>query len=483
MKTAKTLFGILAFTAVFCMGLSIEAQTYYSQSLAEIQARAEQGDSKAQNDLGEILAQNGYEQIKFAGLVDVKQDYAQAARWFRKAAEQNNPNAQYNLGFCYEHAQGGLADVFIAYEWYLLAASQGNIKAKSNADALELMLSPEQISKGKAEFQFLVKKALAEDEMLAKEAQEKAEAQAKADAQAKLDAEAREAQAKADAQAREAQAQAEMQAKAEAQAKQTKTIETAGFLLVSLVASIFIFKKIKKSSDAARSKKVSELSAKLSALKSEMDRETENYESWSKKQAEAWKNIKTHLVDSYLASEKGQLFNKWDLGNFLVEMRMGFVREEQAFLPPSARPTDEQWQAALKSMVETEAELAKQRQTKIRDILLSRLAPDFETEQYELADLEEKFIELDLEKTEIMSSEELAIMVELLTKSIQDLNSMGPKSAVYMGSKSAEFKVLKDLKTEKLEYLRSVISSNIPALPSRLRAFNVKEAYLMTKFE
>jgi hypothetical protein len=357
------------------------------------------------------------------------------------------------------------------YKKDLVALALGNTNVTSEVNYLQFLLSQEQIAKAKEEIQPQINEAKAQAELKAKEAeaQAKAEAQAlveakaKADAQAKVDAQAKiEAQTKADADAKEAQAQAEIQAKAEAQAKQTKTIEVAGFLLASLVASIFIFKKTKKKSDAARSKKVSELSAKLSALKAEMDRETESYESWSKKQPEAWKNIKTHLVDSYLASEIGQLLNKWDFGNSEMEMRMGFVRKEQAFLPPSARPSDEQWQAALKPKVEPEADLAKQRLTRIRDILLSRLAPNYETQQYDMADLDVKFSELDLEKTdassnEPMSDKEIAEMVASLTEEIK---------AIEAGPADEFLSAIKKVSSDRLEYLRSAMATGSPALPS-----------------
>ena len=32
---------------------------------------------------------------------DVTKDQAEAVKWWRKAAEQNPPDAQYNLGVCY----------------------------------------------------------------------------------------------------------------------------------------------------------------------------------------------------------------------------------------------------------------------------------------------------------------------------------------------------------------------------------------------
>jgi TPR repeat protein len=50
----------------------------------------------------------------------VPQDYAEAVKWFRKAAEQGNAMAQYNLGIAYANGQGvsrddtGVAPLFFA---------------------------------------------------------------------------------------------------------------------------------------------------------------------------------------------------------------------------------------------------------------------------------------------------------------------------------------------------------------------------------
>ena len=55
----------------------------------------------------------------------VKQDYAQAAQWYRKAADQGNARAQYNLGTLYEAGNGVEKDVDKAVEWFRKAAKQG----------------------------------------------------------------------------------------------------------------------------------------------------------------------------------------------------------------------------------------------------------------------------------------------------------------------------------------------------------------------
>src|SRR5713101_654911 len=56
----------------------------------------------------------------------VPQDYVEAAKWFRIAAERGNPGAQTGLGRCYNHGQGVLKDYGEGVKWYGLAARNGN---------------------------------------------------------------------------------------------------------------------------------------------------------------------------------------------------------------------------------------------------------------------------------------------------------------------------------------------------------------------
>ena len=55
----------------------------------------------------------------------VPKDYTQAVYWYRKAADQGEAIAQYNLGWCYEKGQGVTKDINQAVEWYRKAARQG----------------------------------------------------------------------------------------------------------------------------------------------------------------------------------------------------------------------------------------------------------------------------------------------------------------------------------------------------------------------
>ena len=63
----------------------------------------------------------------------VPQDYAEAVKWYRKAAEQGDATAQSNLGVMYEKGQGVPQDYAEAVKWWRKAAAeQGNAFAQSN---------------------------------------------------------------------------------------------------------------------------------------------------------------------------------------------------------------------------------------------------------------------------------------------------------------------------------------------------------------
>ena len=54
----------------------------------------------------------------------VEQDYAEAAKWYRKAADQGHKSALYNLGFLYKNGLGVPQDDVLAHMWFDLAASR-----------------------------------------------------------------------------------------------------------------------------------------------------------------------------------------------------------------------------------------------------------------------------------------------------------------------------------------------------------------------
>ena len=109
----------------------VEAFRWYSKA-------AEQGDA-----LGQYALANCY-----AGGIGVEKDGSEAVAWFRKAADKGNDDAQSNLGGQYSKGEGVPKDYVEAYKWRLLAAAQGNDIAKKAANALENLMTPEQIAEG-----------------------------------------------------------------------------------------------------------------------------------------------------------------------------------------------------------------------------------------------------------------------------------------------------------------------------------------------
>ena len=82
--------------------------------------RAELGSSDAQYNLGLCYAKGR----------GVSKDYAEAVKWYRKAAEQGNASAQYDLGVCYANGRGMNKDMKEAVKWYRKAAEQGYAEAQ-----------------------------------------------------------------------------------------------------------------------------------------------------------------------------------------------------------------------------------------------------------------------------------------------------------------------------------------------------------------
>jgi hypothetical protein len=77
----------------------------------------------------------------------VRQDHAEALKWFRKAADQGLAVAQNNLGLMYAQGQGVPRDYVQAHMWFNLAASQGNFRRSVKArDAIASLMTPAQIA-------------------------------------------------------------------------------------------------------------------------------------------------------------------------------------------------------------------------------------------------------------------------------------------------------------------------------------------------
>jgi TPR repeat protein len=92
----------------------------YAQAAAWYRLSADQGNALAQDALGTL-----YETGR-----GVKLDDAEAANWFRKASQQGIDNSQLQLATLYESGRGVPLDYKQAAEWYRKSADQGDLASQ-----------------------------------------------------------------------------------------------------------------------------------------------------------------------------------------------------------------------------------------------------------------------------------------------------------------------------------------------------------------
>ena len=95
----------------------------YATALELLRPSAEAGDAHAQSTLGLMYHRGGR---------DLQQDDGEAIKWFRLAAQQRDPVAEFNLGVMYSDGEGVPQDNAEAAKWYRLAADQGDARAEYN---------------------------------------------------------------------------------------------------------------------------------------------------------------------------------------------------------------------------------------------------------------------------------------------------------------------------------------------------------------
>ncbi|MDP6526635.1 MAG: tetratricopeptide repeat protein, partial [Kiritimatiellia bacterium] len=100
----------------------------------------EQGDAEAQAEAQLKLG------LTYSLGHGVAQDYAQALKWYRKAAEQGLAGAQYFLGASYYRGQGVAQDYAQALKWYNLAAAQGVETGAKWRDKVADKMTPDQVA-------------------------------------------------------------------------------------------------------------------------------------------------------------------------------------------------------------------------------------------------------------------------------------------------------------------------------------------------
>ena len=103
----------------------LDEKRKYTDAFKWYMRAAEQGDSQAQFRVG-----NMYD---FG--VGVEKNYKEAVKWYRKSAEQGDAQAQCNLAIMYDSGKGVRPDSIEAFKWYWKAAEQGVSQAQFNLGA------------------------------------------------------------------------------------------------------------------------------------------------------------------------------------------------------------------------------------------------------------------------------------------------------------------------------------------------------------
>ncbi len=109
----------------------------YAEAVKWYRRAAEQGDARAQNNLG----------IMYDECRGVPQDDAEALKWYRRAAEQGHALAQSQLGVMYGNGRGVPQDYVQAHLWFNLSAAHGNDDtARENRELVAEKMTSAQIA-------------------------------------------------------------------------------------------------------------------------------------------------------------------------------------------------------------------------------------------------------------------------------------------------------------------------------------------------
>jgi len=77
----------------------------------------------------------------------VPKNAVEAFKWYTRAAEQGNADAQNNLAGMYFQGVGIPKDFVLAYKWSDLAAASGRDSGVALRDLVEKQMTPDQIAK------------------------------------------------------------------------------------------------------------------------------------------------------------------------------------------------------------------------------------------------------------------------------------------------------------------------------------------------
>ena len=179
MKTFRLALVVLA-SVLFCVGNAVGQEETESDAAVDLKdfektlAKAKDGDADAMAnlgymyDIGQGVTQDYTEAVKWyrkaaelghanamynlgvmhANGEGVIEDDKEAVKWFRKAAELGDAGAMTNLGFMYANGEGVIEDDVEAYAWFNVAAAKGMKMAAEKRDRVKKTMTPEQIAEG-----------------------------------------------------------------------------------------------------------------------------------------------------------------------------------------------------------------------------------------------------------------------------------------------------------------------------------------------
>src|SRR5262249_27173500 len=118
------------------------AEASWKKQIKDLEDKAAKGDAQAEFDLGYLYLRGGAQEPVPAGMsiddvyagqkrmsaapdVSLPRDFMKARDWYKKAADQGNLEAQYNLGEMYRVGRGIPQDIEQAYFWLTVASRAG----------------------------------------------------------------------------------------------------------------------------------------------------------------------------------------------------------------------------------------------------------------------------------------------------------------------------------------------------------------------
>jgi hypothetical protein len=135
---------------IFCWAAEPVTETFshtvYLQPYSKLRQAAEQGDPQAQYDLAYLYYKSGSD----PEISGISRSEKLAAQWYREAALQGHSSAQYNMAVLHLHGHGVERDALDAYAWLLQAAANGHKDAKVLMAELESVLNTRQLEEAKS---------------------------------------------------------------------------------------------------------------------------------------------------------------------------------------------------------------------------------------------------------------------------------------------------------------------------------------------